>query len=137
MELCPFPEEFESILVSRLDSACQIAVPPVQTPDLYSIQYQMARIFNIPPQSSFQHILGNGIALSSLLEVVMAMDNTEAYWIQMLAFCIYSQFLLVSPSGDYDSKILNILDQVEGGLNPFPLILAETIADLDSFSETR
>ena len=135
MELCPLPEEFKAILRSRLDFVRQIAVPPVQTPDLHSIQYHMARMFNILPQSSFQHIRGNGIALSSLLEVVMAMDNTEAYWIQMLAFCIYTQFLLVSSSGNYDSKILNILDQVEGGLNPFPLILAETIIGLDNFSK--
>ena len=106
------PEEFEAILGSRLDSIRQIAVPPVQTPDLHSVQYHMARMFNIPPQSSFQHILRNGIAMSSLLEAVMAMDNIEAYWIWILAFCIYSQFLLVSPSGDYDSKILNIINQV-------------------------
>ena len=79
MELCPLPEEFEIILGSRLDFAYQIIIPLVQTPDLYSIQYQMARIFNIPPQSSFQHILGNGIVMSSLLEAIMAIDNTEAY----------------------------------------------------------
>ena len=90
MELCPLPKEFEAILGSRLDSACQIAVPKVQTPDLHSIQYQMARMLNFPPQSSLQHIFGNEIAMSSLLEVVMAIDNTEAYWLRMLAFCIYA-----------------------------------------------
>ena len=137
MELCPLPEDFKAILGSRLDSACQIAIPPVQTPDLHSIQHQMARMFNIPPQSSFQHILGNGIVMSSILEAVMAMDNTKAYWLRMLALYIYAQFLLVSPSGNCDSKMLNILDQVEGGLNPFPLILAETIIGLDNFSKTR
>ena len=88
MELCPLPEEFEAILSSGLDSACQIVVPSVQTSDLHSIQYQMARMFNIPPQSSVQHILGNGIAMSSLLEAVTAIDNTEAYWLWMLAFSI-------------------------------------------------
>ena len=67
----------------------------------------------------------------------MAIDNTEAYWLRILAFCVYAQFLLVSPSGNCDSKMLNILDQVEAGLNPFPLILAETIVGLDKFSETR
>ena len=34
-------------------------------------------------------------------------------------------------------KILSILDQVESGFNPFPLILAETIHGLDHFAETR
>ena len=137
MELCPLLEEFEAILSSRLDYARQITVPPVQTPNLHSIQYIMARMFNIPPQSSFQHILGNGIAMSSILKAVTAMDNIEAYWLRILAFCIYAQFLLMSPSGNCDSKMMNILDQVEGGSNPFPLILAEIIIGLHNFSETR
>ena len=137
MELCPLPEEFEAILGSRLDSSYKIIVPPVQTSDLHSIQYQMARMFNILPHSSFQYILGNGISMSSLLEAVTAINNTEAYWLRMLAFCIYAQFLLVSPSGNCDSKILNILDQVEAGLNPFPLILAETVIGLHNFSKTK
>ena len=55
----------------------------------------------------------------------------------MLTFYLYAQFILVSLLGDYDSKILHILDQVEAGLNPFPLILAETIIGLDNFAETR
>ena len=72
-------EEFEAILGFRLDSVCQIAVPPVQTPDLHSTQYQMARMFNFPPQSSLQHVFGNEIAMSSLLEAVMATNNTEVH----------------------------------------------------------
>ena len=88
-------EEFEAILGFRLDSARQIAVPPVQTPDLHSIQYQMARMFNVPPQSSFQHVFGNKIAMGSLLEAVMATNNAEAHWLRMLAFlCLCS--ILVS-----------------------------------------
>ena len=39
VELCPLPKEFEAILSSRLDSACQIAVPSAQIPDLHLIQY--------------------------------------------------------------------------------------------------
>ena len=97
----------------------------------------MDRMFNIPPQSSLQHVFVNEIAVSSLLEAVMAIDNTEAYWLRMLAFCVYAQFLLVSPSGNCDYKMLNVLDQEEVGLNPFPLILAEKIVGLDNFSETR
>lgn len=55
----------------------------------------------------------------------------------MLAFCVYAQFLLVSLSGNCDSKLLHILDQVEASLNPFSLILAETITGLDNFASTR
>ena len=137
VELCPLPKEFEAILGSRLDSTCQIAIPSVQTPNLHSIQYQMARMFNFSPQSSLQHVLGNGITMSSLLEAVMVTDNTKSCWLRMLAFCVYAQFLLVSPSSNCDSKMMNILGQVEASLNPFPLILAETIIGLDNFSKTR
>ena len=49
----------------------------------------------------------------------------------MLALYLYAQFLLVSPSDNYDSKIMHILDQVEASLNLFPLILAKTIIGLD------
>ena len=55
----------------------------------------------------------------------------------MLAFCLYAQFLLVLHSGDYDSKFLYILDQVEAGMNPFPLILTESIIGLDNCARTR
>ena len=137
MELCPLPEEFKAIIGSRLDSICQIVILSVQTPNLHSIQFQIARMFNIPPQSSLQHAFGNKIMMSSLLEATMAIDNIEVYWLQMLAFCIYAQFLLVSPFGNCNSKILNVLDQVEVGLNPFPLILAETVIGFDNFSEIR
>ena len=97
----------------------------------------MARMFNLSPQSSSINIFGTEILMSSLLETIKSGDNTEVYWPQMLAFCLYAQFLLVLPSGDYDSKLLHILDQVEAGLNPFSLILAETIIGLDNFAKTR
>ena len=137
VELCPLPEEFEAILGSRLDSARQIAVPSVQTPDLHLIQYQMARMFNLAPQLSLQYIFGEEISLISLMEAVTSTDDKEMHWPRMLAFCIYAQFLLVSLSGNCDTKLLHILNQVEDGLNPFPLILAETITGLDNFASTR
>ena len=68
---------------------------------------------------------------------MVATDKLEVHWPRLLALCLYSQFLLISPSGDCDPKILSILDQVEAGHNPFPLILAETIHGLDHFIETR
>lgn len=137
VELCPLPEEFAAILGSQLDSARQIVIPSVGSPDLHFMQYQMARMFNLPPQSSLQHILGTDLLMDSLLEAMTAMDNTEMCRSRMLAFCLYAQFLLVSTSGECDSKILNVLDQVEAGSNPFPLILAETIIGLDNFAERR
>ena len=100
------------------------------------LQYQMARMFNLSPHSSSLHIFGTEILMSSLLETIIDGDNTKVYWPQMLALCLYTQFLLVSPSDDCDSKLLHILDQVEARSNPFPLILAETITGLDNFIET-
>ena len=49
VEICPLPEEFEAILGSQSDSACQIVIPLLKTLDLHSIQYQMARMFSFSP----------------------------------------------------------------------------------------
>ena len=137
MELCPLPEEFEAILGSKLSSDCQIVVPLVQTPDLHFVQYQMARLFNLPPHLSLQHIFGDEVSMDSLLQAVMSTDSIETRWPRILATCLYAQFLLVSLSGNCNLKLLHILDQVEDGLNPFPLILGETIIGLDDFAETK
>ena len=77
VELCPLPEEFEVILGSRLDSACQITVPSAQTPDLHLIQYQMARMVNLSPQLSLQYIFGSEIGMGSLIEAVASTDDKE------------------------------------------------------------
>ena len=137
VEICPLPEEFEAILGSQSDSACQITTPSFEILNLHSIQYQMARMFSFSPQTSLQHVSGAVITISSLLNSVVAIDESEVYWPRLLALCLYSQFLLTSLSSDCDLKILSILDQVEAGHNSFPLILAETIQGLDHFSETR
>ena len=75
--------------------------------------------------------------MESFLEIVVATNIKEVYWHRMIAFCLYAQFLLVSPSGNCDSKILHILNQVEAELNPFSRILAETIVGLDNFLKTK
>ena len=97
----------------------------------------MARMFNFSSQTSLRHLSGTAITMSSLLNSMVAIDKSEVYWPRLLALCLYSQFLLISLSGDCDPKVLSILDQVEAGHNPFPLILAETIHGLDYFAETR
>ena len=62
------------------------------------------------------------------------MDTKEVYWPRMIALYLYAQFFLVSPFGNCDIKVLQILDQVEMRFNPLPLILVETIVGLDGFS---
>ena len=103
-------EEFEAILGSLLDSNRQITIPPLEIPDLHSMQYQMARIFNFSSQISLYHISGTEIMMSSLLDSVVVVDKMKVYWPRMLAFYLHSQFLLVSLFGDCDPKILHILD---------------------------
>ena len=95
----------------------------------------MARIFNFSPQSSLRHIFSAEILTSSLLDVVVAMDNKEVYWPWMLAFCLYAQFLLIFSQEDANIRIISIIEQVEIGANPMPIILAETITGLDNFKE--
>ena len=121
---------------SQSDSNCQIATPPLEIPNSHLIQYQMARMFNFPPQTSLHYLSGAEINMNSLLDSMVATDKSEMHWPRLLALCLYSQFLLILPSGDCDPKILFVLDQVEAGQNPFPLILAETIQGLDKFAET-
>ena len=48
-ELCPLQEEFEALLGRNMDSTYQLAIPNLGVSDPHSIQYQMARIFNLPP----------------------------------------------------------------------------------------
>ena len=94
-------------------------------------------MLNFLPQTSLLHLSGAEININSLLDSVVATEKLKVYWPQLLALCLYSQFLLTLLFGDCDPKILFILDQVEAGHNPFPLILAETIHGMDHFAETR
>ena len=69
-----------------------------------------------------------------MIGILLDIGTAKVHWPWVMALYLYSQFLLVSHSGNCDSKILHILDQVENGLNPFPFILAETLVGLDNFA---
>ena len=90
VEICPLPEEFEVVLGLQSDSACQIVIPSFETPDLHSIQYQMARMFSFSPQTTLHHLSGTAITMSSLLNSVVAIDQSEVFWPRLLALCLYS-----------------------------------------------
>ena len=62
-------------------------------------------------------------------------DKNTPAWVRTVSFCLYAQFLLVSPQGDADMRIISILEQVETVANPMPVILAETIIGLDNFKK--
>ena len=95
----------------------------------------MVRLFNIPPQSSLEHVSGNGLILDSFLKAAMSINSKEVYWPCIITLCLYAQFLLDSTSGDCDFKIIHILDQVKSGLNPMLVILAKTLIGLDNLPE--
>ena len=73
--------------------------------------------------------------LSSLITAYETKDKDSAAWIRTVSFYLYAQFLLVSSQGEADTRIINILEQVETGANLMPVILAETIIRLDNFKE--
>ena len=73
-----------------MDYACQIVILQVRTLDLHSIQYQMARLFNLSPQSSLRHIFGYKVVVGSFLEVIVGVDRKEVFWPRMIALCLYA-----------------------------------------------
>ena len=97
----------------------------------------MARLFNIPPQSSLQHISRDGLIFDSFLKAIISVNSREVYWFCIVALYLYAQFLLVSISCDYDFKFMHILNQVESGHNLVPFILAETLTGLDNLPATH
>ena len=79
VELCPLPKEFEALLGCNLDFTCQLAISNLRILDPHSIQYQMAQMFNLPPQSSAHLILSSEIELESLLEILPDANKEEAH----------------------------------------------------------
>ena len=134
VELCPLPEEFEALLGYNLDPTCQLAIPRLRSPDPHTIQYQLRMLYGQSSRISVGSIINSEIQLESLIEILLDMGIAEVRWPRAMALCLYSQFLLVSISGNCDPKILHVLDQVENGRNPFPLVLAETLVGLDNFA---
>ena len=90
----------------------------------------------MPPDDIYLSLLPSGLLnLFSLITACKTKDKNTPAWIRTVSFCLYAQFLLVSSQGDADMRVISILEQVETGANPMPVILAETIIGLDSFKE--
>ena len=90
----------------------------------------------MPPDDIYSSLLPSGsMNLSSLITACETKDKDNPTQIRTVSFCLYAKFLLVSSKGEADIRIINILEQVETGANPMPIILAETIIGLDSFKE--
>ena len=131
-ELCPLIEEFAAILGCSLDSTAMIALPDMDM----QISHKLIAFFDMPPDDIYSSLLPFGIMnLSSLITACVIKDKNNPGWIRTISFCLYAQFLLISSQRDADIRIINIIEQVETGANPIPVILAETIIGLDSFKE--
>ena len=50
------------------------------------------------------------INLSSLITACGTKDKSSAAWVRIVAFYLYSQFLLVSSHGEANTRIINILE---------------------------
>ena len=131
-ELCPLIEEFAAILGCSLDSIAMVALPDLDM----QIPHRLITFFDMPPDTIYSSLLPSGfLNLSSLLTACEAKDKNTPAWVRTVFFCLYAQFLLVSSKGDANMRIVSIIEQVETGNNPMPVILAETLIGLDSFKE--
>ena len=90
----------------------------------------------MPPYNIYSSLLPSGtMNLSSLITTCATKDKDNPVWIRTVSFYLYAQFLLVSSHREDDTRIINILEQVETGANLMPVILAENIIGLDNFKE--
>ena len=90
----------------------------------------------MPPDNIYSSLLpSESMKLFSLITVCETKDKNILAWIKTVSFCLYAQFLLTASQGDADVRIISIIEQVETGANPMPVILAETIIGLDNFKE--
>ena len=125
-------EKFAAILGCALDSTAVIALPDLDM----QIPHKLIAFFDMPPNDIYSSLLPSGtMNLSSLIIACETKDKNNPTWIRTVSFCLYTQFLLISSQGDADIRIIRIIDQIEIGGNPMPVILAETIIGLDSFKK--
>ena len=109
----------------------------IALPDLdMQIPHKLITFFDMPPDNIYSSLLPSGtLNLSAILAACETKDKNTPAWIRTVSFCLYAQFLLVSSKGDADIRIISIIEQVESGANPMPVILVEMIIGLDSFKE--
>ena len=125
-------EEFAVILGCSLDSTAIIALPNLDM----QIHHKLISFFDMPSDDIYSSLLPSGLMnLPSLITACETKDKNNPTWIRTVSFCLYAQFLLISPQGDADIRIISIIEQVKIGATPMPIILAETIIGLDSFKE--
>ena len=128
VEICPLQEEFAAILGKEyVSSSILVALPYLESD---SVAF-MVPLFNLRAQTLLLCTENGMITLSELLENCRDKPVGSSAWKNILAFCLYSAYLLTNPDGTGDIEVARIIDQVGQGANPFPVILAETFVGLD------
>ena len=106
-KLCPLIEEFTAILGCSLDSTAIISLPDL---DIH-ILHKLITFFDMPPDDIYSSLLPFGlINLSSLITTCEINDKNNPAWTRTVSFCLYAQFLLISPQGDADNRIISIIE---------------------------
>ena len=107
-----------------LDSTAMITIPNLDM----QIPHKLISFFDMPPDDIYSSLLPYGsMNLHSLITACETKDKNNPAWIRTVSFCLYAQFLLISPQGDADIRIVSIIEQVETRANSMPVILVETI----------
>ena len=133
VELCPLFEEFEGILGKPYRSNAPLPLPYAfnQTPE------SLSGFFGVTLGQILPCMEGPFLLTLPLLELGSSKPKNCKFWQRITSFCLYAHFLLVSTEGRGSIQIAHVVEQVESGHNPFPIILAETIIGLDSMKHTR
>ena len=133
VELCPLFKEFEGILGKPYRSNAPLVLPSAynQTPE------SLAGFFGVTLGQILPCVEGQFLLTLPLLELGNSKPKRCRSWQRIASICLYAHFLLVSTEGRGSIQIAHVVEQVECGHNPFPIILAETIVGLDSVKHTR
>ena len=129
-EICPLPEEFGAILGFN---SMDLAVMP-RVSEYYYKDYE--RFFDLRGTDLKNIVHGNVIDLREFARYYFDKPNSgffHVYKRRAFLFCMFSQLLLISgKDNEGQAIIISVIEQVESGRNPMPLIVGETMLWLDA-----
>ena len=100
-------EEFAAIMGCSLNSTTIITLPNLDM----QIPHKLISFFDMPSDDIYSSLLPSGFMnLSSLITTCETKDKNNLAWIRTVSFCLYAQFVLISPQGDVDIKIISIIE---------------------------
>ena len=128
-EICPLPEEFGAIIGYY---STDLAVMP----RINEYYYKDFEHFFDLRGTALKHIVhGNIVDLTEFAHYFYDNPNPDfrVYKRRAFLYCLFNQLLLVSgKDNEGQSIIISVIEQVESGRNPMPLIVGETMLWLDA-----